>query len=84
MNADFPGRMQSLIAANLRAERARAHLGQEDVAARMRELGYAYWVRQTVSKSESRTPRRVTADEIFGLAIALGTSAGRLMAGSGE
>jgi transcriptional regulator with XRE-family HTH domain len=45
----------------------------------MRWLGYTYWTRQTLSKVE-RGNRRVLADEIPGLALALETSIGRLTA----
>jgi len=45
----------------------------------MRALGFQEWVRQTVSKVE-RGERRVTAEEACGLAYALETTIGRLMA----
>jgi hypothetical protein len=41
-----------VLAANFRAARARAGLGQELVAARMRALGYSEWRYQTVGAVE--------------------------------
>jgi transcriptional regulator with XRE-family HTH domain len=58
---------------NARAARSRAGLDQEDVAERMRELGFSAWLRQTVTRIE-RGRRRLTAEEVFGLALALGTT----------
>lgn len=60
----------SALAANIRAARSRKGLQQEPLAARMRALGYSAWLRQTVANVE-KGRRRVTAEEIFGLAIAL-------------
>jgi transcriptional regulator with XRE-family HTH domain len=62
-----------MLAVNLAAERARRKLGQEDVAARMRAVGYAKWSRQTVSDLESGK-RRLLAEEILALAAILKTS----------
>ncbi len=61
-----------VVAKNVRAGRARAGLEQEPLAARMRALGFDAWRRQTVAAVEKGT-RRLTADEIFGLALALET-----------
>ena len=44
----------------------------------MRALGFSAWVRQTVTRVE-RSRRRLTAEEILGLAYALETSIGSLM-----
>lgn len=66
------------LAGNIRSARSRMGIGQENVAARMRALGYDAWIRQTVSSTE-RGRRRPTAEELLGLAICLGTSARRLM-----
>ena len=44
----------------------------------MRALGFTQWVPQTVSKSE-RNARRMLAEEVPGLAVALETTIGRLM-----
>lgn len=62
-----------VLAQNVRAARARKGLDQEPVAARMRALGFPAWRRQTVAGVEKNT-RRVTAEEVFGLAVALETS----------
>jgi transcriptional regulator with XRE-family HTH domain len=67
----------TLIARNLLAARARARLKQADVAARMRALGFS-WHPQTVGEVENGR-RRVTAEEILGLAAVLETSVGRIM-----
>jgi transcriptional regulator with XRE-family HTH domain len=61
------------VAANVAAARARRRLGQEDVAARMRALGYSKWVRQTVGDIETGR-RRLLAEEVFALAAALKTA----------
>jgi transcriptional regulator with XRE-family HTH domain len=74
-----PATYDQVLAQNIRAARARAGLGQESLAARMRALGFEGWVRQTVGSTEKPT-RRVTAEEIFGLALALETSMSGLMA----
>lgn len=68
-----------ILARNIRAARARIGIGQENVAVRMRALGYDAWVRQTVSKSE-RGDRRMLAEEVFALAYALQTTIAALMA----
>jgi transcriptional regulator with XRE-family HTH domain len=61
-----------VLARNVRAARARLGLEQEPLAARMRALGFESWRRQTVANVEKNT-RRVTAEEVFGLALALET-----------
>jgi len=68
----------AVLGDNLRAARARADISQETLAARMRALGYKEWLYQTVGKSE-RGGRRVTAEEIRGLAWSLDTSIAALM-----
>lgn len=60
---------EAAIAANIRAERARANIGQQELAERMEALGWK-WVRQTVGQVEGGT-RRATADELIGLALCL-------------
>jgi transcriptional regulator with XRE-family HTH domain len=59
-----------LLMRNVKGARARRSLDQETLAARMRALGFDVWVRQTVARIESGK-RRLTAEEVFGLAIAL-------------
>jgi transcriptional regulator with XRE-family HTH domain len=68
----------SVLARNIRAARSRLDINQENLAARMRALGYSAWLRQTVANVE-KGRRRVIAEEIFGLAYALGTSMTALM-----
>jgi transcriptional regulator with XRE-family HTH domain len=65
------------LIANFRAERARAGVQQEELAERMRGLGYK-WKRQTVSELE-RGERRLLAEELIGIAMALKIPASRLL-----
>lgn len=67
-----------MIAANIRAARSRRGLAQAVVVARMRDLGFTSWHRQTMGNIE-RGDRRVTAEEIFGLAEALEVAIPMLM-----
>jgi transcriptional regulator with XRE-family HTH domain len=67
-----------VLAENIRAARSRKRLGQADVVVRMRALGHDAWHRQTMGKVE-RGERRVTGEEILGLAYALETSIAALM-----
>jgi transcriptional regulator with XRE-family HTH domain len=73
-----PSTYGEIMAANIRAARSRADIGQARLAARMRALGFTQWVPQTVSKSE-RSDRRLLAEEIAGLAVALETTIRYLM-----
>jgi len=66
------------MAANVRAWRARAHLSGAVVAERMRALGFRTWMTQTVSMVE-QGKRRITAEEIHGLAAVLGCTTAALM-----
>jgi transcriptional regulator with XRE-family HTH domain len=66
-----------LISDNIVAARARARLSQASLAARMKSLGYG-WYSQTVGSAE-RGERRVTAEEVLGLALALETSVAALL-----
>jgi transcriptional regulator with XRE-family HTH domain len=72
-----------VLARNVRAARARGRIGQETVAARMSALGFGAWVRQTVTKVE-RGQRRLTAEEMLGLSIALDTTIAALMMPANE
>lgn len=67
-----------VLAQSIRAARSRKRLGQANVVARMRALGYDQWHRQTMGKVE-RGERRLMAEEILGLALALETSIGALL-----
>jgi hypothetical protein len=73
-----PTTYADVLAKNIRAARCRADISQEALAARMRALGYKEWLYQTVGKVE-RGKRRVTAEEIRGLAWSLETSVAALM-----
>lgn len=80
-----PDTYGEILARNIRAARSRAGIGQENLAARMRALGFEPWIRQTVGATERRDAskaarRRPTAEEIIGLALALGTTVPGLMA----
>lgn len=70
---DNPAVIQRAVAANIRAERARARLSQQDVADAMQARGFAYWRQQTTGATE-RGERRVTADELIALAGVLGVA----------
>jgi transcriptional regulator with XRE-family HTH domain len=76
--ADMAASYREVLARNIRAERARAGLSQQGLADRMRALGFDAWMHQTVGSVE-RGKRRVMAEEILGLAIAVDTSISRLM-----
>jgi len=78
-----PTTYADVLARNIRATRARRGISQESVATRMRNLGHDGWVRQTVGSTEKPT-RRVTADEILGLSLALDTTVSALMAPADE
>jgi 8-oxo-dGTP pyrophosphatase MutT (NUDIX family)/transcriptional regulator with XRE-family HTH domain len=73
----------SVLPRNLRAARAAANLSQADVGERMQALGFRAWLRSTVSLAE-QGKRRVTAEELLGLALAFGTSMVRLAEPSDE
>ena len=68
----------AVLAANVRATRVRKDLDQGTVVERMRALGFTNWYRQTISRIE-RGDRRLAAEEILGLAYALGTNIPTLM-----
>jgi transcriptional regulator with XRE-family HTH domain len=72
-----------VLARNVRAARSRKGLDQESLAARMRALGHAAWRRQTVANVD-KGKRRLTAEEILGLALALETTIATLMAPTGD
>jgi transcriptional regulator with XRE-family HTH domain len=71
------------LANNARVARVVKDLDQETVAARMRALGFSAWVRQTVQRIE-REKRRLVAEEVLGLALALETSIYELLKPEGE
>jgi transcriptional regulator with XRE-family HTH domain len=63
---------RDLIAANIRAYRARRGMSQDEVTEKMRAQGYRTWSANTVGRVE-RGRRECLAPEILGLARALGT-----------
>jgi len=67
-----PTTLGEILARNIAAERNRRDLQQQDLADRMRDLGWK-WVRQTVGEVENNR-RRLTAEEVLALSIALETS----------
>jgi len=73
-----PGqRYGDILGRNISGARGRLQLSQAAVSARMRALGFE-WHQQTCMMSE-KGRRRVTAEEIHGLARVLETSIARLM-----
>jgi transcriptional regulator with XRE-family HTH domain len=75
----MPDRSYSaVLARNVRTARTRRELNQDVLAARMKALGYDEWIRQTVSNVE-KGKRRLTAEEVFGLSVALDVSVTSLM-----
>lgn len=73
-----PIEFKHLLARNLRKAAAAAELRQERLRKRMNNLGFG-WVGSTVSLV-MRGRRRVTAEELIGLALALETTPGQLLA----
>lgn len=69
---------RDLLARNVRARRAARQIGQQELAARMRRLGFSAWAHQAVSNVE-RGKRRLAAEEILGLALALETTMSDLL-----
>jgi 8-oxo-dGTP pyrophosphatase MutT (NUDIX family) len=76
---------RDLVARNVRVARAAVtpKLSQADLAERMRALGFGEWRRQTAGNTESGK-RRVTAEELLGLALALDTTMARLTSSPDE
>jgi len=72
-----PTTLGAILARNIAAARAGRGLQQSDLADRMRALGWK-WVRQTVGEIENNR-RRLTAEEVLGLAICLETTMLRLL-----
>jgi transcriptional regulator with XRE-family HTH domain len=71
-----------LLRRNVKTARARLGINQEALASRMQALGFDVWVRQTVARVEGGK-RRLTAEEVFGLAMALRVSVMHLMTPQG-
>ncbi len=60
---------RAVLAGNIAAERKRRQLNQTSLAGLMTDLGFG-WIRQTVTEVEHGN-RRVTAEEVLGLSVAL-------------
>ncbi|HEY2552422.1 MAG TPA: helix-turn-helix transcriptional regulator [Streptosporangiaceae bacterium] len=73
-----PTTYSEVLRRNIRALRTRAGLNQGLVVQRMNALGYDTWHRQTMGNVE-RGERRVSAEEVLGLAHALQTTVAALM-----
>jgi transcriptional regulator with XRE-family HTH domain len=67
-----------VISRNIRALRARKRLDQGDVVERMRDLGFTTWHRPTLGRVE-RGERRLFAEELVGLVLALEAPWGNLL-----
>lgn len=78
-----PTSYAEVVTRNIRAARSRQDLDQANIVKRMRALGYENWHRQTMGKVE-RGERRVTADEVLALSLALETSISSLVAAKDE
>ena len=61
---------KEIVGRNISGSRGRLQLSQTIIAARMRHLGFEYWQQQTVAVTE-KGKRRLTIEEVFGLAVAL-------------
>jgi 8-oxo-dGTP pyrophosphatase MutT (NUDIX family) len=79
----MPPTYATALADNLFASRATARLSQADVSERMHSLGFGAWQRSTMSLVE-RAQRRVTAEEVAGLALVLQTTVARLVTPADE
>lgn len=75
---DYAGAYSVIVGKSARAVRLRRDLGQEQVAARMRALGFTGWLRQTVGQVE-RGKRRLVVDEALALSFALETTLAELI-----
>jgi 8-oxo-dGTP diphosphatase len=75
---DHAGAFSVIVGRSVRAARTVRGLGQEQVAARMRALGFTAWLRQTVGQVE-RGKRRLVVDEVLALSFALQTTIAELI-----
>jgi transcriptional regulator with XRE-family HTH domain len=70
---------RTILGRNISGERGRLQLRQTAVAERMSNLGFGDWRQQTVANIE-KGKRRLTVEELLGLAEALETTLARLLA----
>jgi 8-oxo-dGTP diphosphatase len=75
---ELEGAYSASVGQTARAVRSKRHLSQEQVAARMRALGFTGWLRQTVGQVE-RGKRRLIVDEVLALSFALEASVAELL-----
>lgn len=67
-----------ILGRNISAERGRLQATQTAIAARMNALGFGDWHQQTLASIE-KGRRRVTAEEVLGLVLALESTLDRLL-----
>ena len=67
-----------IIGEQVHAARSRIGMSEEDLADRMRHLGYASWSHQTVSDAE-RGDHHLAAAEVLGISLALEVSVADLV-----
>ena len=67
-----------VLAQNIKAARSARNLSEEDLAERMRHLGFSTWLRQTVVSAE-QGEYRLAAEEVLGISVALYSSVSALM-----
>ena len=72
-----------VLAVNIKAAREDQHLSEEDLAERMRNLGYSTWLEQTVSDAEDGE-YSLAAEEVLGISVALYVSVTTLMLPQGD
>lgn len=67
-----------VLAQNVKAAREYQNLSEDDLAERMRNLGYSTWLQQTVSSVELGE-YSLAAEEVLGISVALYASVTALM-----
>lgn len=75
---EHAGAFSVIVGKSARGTRLARSLSQEQVAARMRAMGFSGWLRQTVGQVE-RGKRRLVVDEVLALSFALETSIAELI-----
>jgi transcriptional regulator with XRE-family HTH domain len=75
---EHAGAFSVIVGRSVRSARVARDLSQEQVAARMRALGFTGWLRQTVGQVE-RGRRRLIVDEVLALSFAVETSIAELI-----
>ncbi len=75
---EHAGAYSVIVGRSVRAARTARDLSQDEVAARMRALGFTGWLRQTLGQVE-RGKRRLIVDEVLALSFALTTTLAELI-----